>query len=87
LSIRLEEPPTTRICIPDDLWSSSILPEGILECWLVADQIQVATGSPIAQLRIEGALHDLLAPAAGRLTQITAPGAVIDPGALIGEIR
>src|SRR4051794_30223838 len=41
------------------LWRNSMLPEGILERWLVADGDTAHAGHAIAQVRIEGALHDI----------------------------
>ncbi len=57
----------TPIQVPPELWASTIMPEGILERWLVADGGPVRLGDPVATVRIEAALHDLMAPCKGRL--------------------
>ena len=77
---------TIRINADEELWRNSMLPEGVLERWLVADGDTARAGHAIAQVRIEGALHDVVAPATGRLA-ISAPAlAVIDPGFLLGTL-
>jgi hypothetical protein len=77
---------TLRINADHVLWRNGMLPEGILERWLVADGDTAYAGHAIAQVRIEGALHDIVSPATGRLT-ISAPTlAVIDPGFLLATL-
>ena len=72
--------------VADNLWVSSMLPEGIVERWLVADGANVAQGEAIVELRIEDALHDVQAPIAGRLMIATAVNCVIEPGTMLGEV-
>jgi hypothetical protein len=63
-----------------------MLPEGILERWLVADGETAHEEHALAQVRIEGPLHDVVAPVTGRLT-ISAPRlAVIEPGFLLATL-
>lgn len=77
---------TIRINADEALWRNSMLPEGILQRWVVADGDTARAGHAIAQVRIEGALHDVVAPATGRLA-ISAPAlAVIDPGLLLATL-
>jgi len=72
-----------RINADEALWRNSMLPQGALERWLVADGDTARAGHAIAQVRIEGALHDVVAPSAGRLAMSAAALAVIDPGLLL----
>ena len=75
-----------RINADEALWRNSMLPEGVLERWLVADGALAREGHAIAEVRIEGALHDIVAAATGRLA-ISAPRlSVIDPGFLLGTL-
>ncbi len=76
----------TDISITSDFWASSMLPEGILERWRVADGSWVAPGEVVAEVRIEDALHELIAPSGGRLTWLSAPNEVIEPGSVIGRV-
>ena len=77
---------TLRINAGEVLWRNSMLPEGILERWLVAEGGTAYAGHAIAKVRIEGALHDIVAPATGRLA-ISAPRlSVIDPGFLLATL-
>jgi len=55
------------IRVPDDLWATNMMPEGVLERWLVADGDSVRAGAPLAMVRIEGALHEIISPAGGLL--------------------
>jgi len=75
-----------NIIVDSELWASSMLPEGIVEKWLVAPGALVKAGDPLAEIRIEDALHELLAPAAGCLIVDAAPDALIEPGSVIGRI-
>jgi pyruvate/2-oxoglutarate dehydrogenase complex dihydrolipoamide acyltransferase (E2) component len=75
-----------EIKINEHLWGASVLPEGLVERWLVADGADVAAGDPIAEIRIEDALHEILAPAAGRLLIWTPINAVIAPGSPLGQV-
>jgi len=70
-----------------ELWATRILPEGILERWIFEDGGEVEVGDPVAMVRIESALHDILAPAKGRLHIHSKANAVIEPGCAIGCIR
>ena len=77
---------TIRINADEALWRNSMLPEGIIERWLVADGETTRKGRAVAQVRIEGALHDILAPAAGRLIIAAHTLSVIEPGLLLATI-
>lgn len=76
----------TPIRVETGLWSTSILPEGLIEKWLVPDGCFVKAGDALASVRIEGAVHQLLAPSEGRLTIVRGANSVVDPGAVIGHI-
>ena len=74
------------VSIAPELWATSTLPEGVLERWLFANDGSVEAGDPVAMVRIESALHDILAPAKGQLKIIRKTNAVIEPGSVIGYI-
>jgi pyruvate/2-oxoglutarate dehydrogenase complex dihydrolipoamide acyltransferase (E2) component len=76
----------TPIRVETELWATSLLPEGMIEKWLVPDGAFVETGDPLAALRIEGALHELIAPAEGWLTIDRKANDVVEPGAVVGHI-
>lgn len=77
--------PTIRI--DEALWASSMLPEGVVERWLVADGASVAAGAPVAVVRIEDALHDIVSPWSGRLRIMAARDALVEPGAILARIE
>jgi pyruvate/2-oxoglutarate dehydrogenase complex dihydrolipoamide acyltransferase (E2) component len=74
------------ISLSPDLWGTSILPEGILEKWIFANGSQVESGDPVAYVRVESALHEVMAPVTGTLHIICKANSVIEPGRVIGRI-
>jgi pyruvate/2-oxoglutarate dehydrogenase complex dihydrolipoamide acyltransferase (E2) component len=74
------------IKVDEALWASNMLPEGVVERWFIADGAIVAAGDPMAQIRIEDALHDITAPASGRLTIVAAANTVVEPGSLLARL-
>ncbi len=76
-----------ELIVPEGLWRAAVAPEGILEKWRAEEGSAVQPGQVLAEVRIEDALHELTAPAAGRLSIFTAQGCVIDPGAVIGRLE
>ena len=76
----------TDISLHEDLWRNSMLPEGILERWYVTDGDEVMSGEKIAEVRIESALHEIMAPASGRITILTEPNGVVEPGSVVGRL-
>jgi pyruvate/2-oxoglutarate dehydrogenase complex dihydrolipoamide acyltransferase (E2) component len=77
---------TNEISVTPDLWATSILPEGILERWIFADGSPIEAGDPIAMVRVESALHEILAPAKGRLHIRCKANSLVEPGSVIGHI-
>ena len=55
------------IRVDQAFWASSILPEGIVQQWFIADGSIAETGDKMAEIRIEDALHEITAPVRGRL--------------------
>ncbi|HJT41949.1 MAG TPA: lipoyl domain-containing protein [Rhizomicrobium sp.] len=76
----------TKIAVSPDLWTTSMLPEGIIERWLFTDGSRVDAGDPVATVRIEDALHEVVAPARGRLSIGLKVNSVVEPGTGIGAI-
>lgn len=74
------------IKVDEALWASSMLPEGIVERWFIADGADVAAGDLMAEVRIEDALHEITSPASGRLTIIAAANTVVEPGSLLARL-
>jgi pyruvate/2-oxoglutarate dehydrogenase complex dihydrolipoamide acyltransferase (E2) component len=72
--------------VDEALWASSILPEGIVERWFFADGAVVTAGDRIAEVRIEGARHEITALAGGRLTIVAAANALVEPGSLLARL-
>jgi hypothetical protein len=77
---------TNPVTVPPDLWATSVMPEGIIENWLLADGSFVEAGDPVAIVRIEDCLHEILAPGRGRLRAGCKTNTVIEPGMAIGHI-
>lgn len=73
--------------VPPEFWALSALPEGYIERWLVPDGARIEAGATVALVRVEGALHKLLAPTTGKLKIDSAANSVVDPGMSVGQIR
>ncbi|ACG80125.1 pyruvate dehydrogenase complex, E2 component, dihydrolipoamide acetyltransferase (plasmid) [Phenylobacterium zucineum HLK1] len=69
-----------------DLWATSMLPEGTVERWMVETGATVARGDAVMEVRIEDALHEIVAPVSGRVVALAVVDAVIEPGSVLGEI-
>lgn len=76
----------SSIIVAPELWTCSLLPEGVLENWLIADGSDVEAGEAVAKVRIEDSLHDLIAPAGGRLQVGIRANSMVDPGSVVGQI-
>ncbi len=75
------------IHVAEDLWTTGMLPEGVLERWLVPDGATVRSGEAVAAVRIGEALHDVVSPAGGRLEVLAPASEVVDPGCIIAEVH
>ena len=75
-----------QVAVSPDFWVSRIYPEGIIERWLVQSGTSVSAEQPLAELRIEGAVITLKAPAAGTLVIESQDASPIEPGAVVGHI-
>lgn len=75
------------IILDEALWATRLIPEGMLEQWCAEDGQVVELGDRIAEVRIEDQLHEITAPAGGRLYRLSALGDVVEPGAVIAELR
>ena len=75
-----------QLVVAPDLWVTRIYPEGVLEKWLAKDGAHVESGQPVADLRIEGELVKLKAPATGKLKIDARNNGLIEPGSVIGHI-
>jgi pyruvate/2-oxoglutarate dehydrogenase complex dihydrolipoamide acyltransferase (E2) component len=73
--------------VAENLWSSSMLPEGIVERWFVASGAIVKAGERLAEVRIEDALHEITAPISGRLTIESLKNDVVEPGSVLGQVE
>lgn len=75
-----------QLVVASDFWVSRIYPEGVLENWLAKNGAHVESGQAVADLRIEGELVKLKAPASGKLMIETRSNGLIEPGSVIGHI-
>ena len=75
-----------EIKVDQTLWASSMLPEGVVERWFIANGAMIRAGERIAEVRIEDALHEITAPAGGRATIVAAVNAVIEPGSTLATL-
>jgi pyruvate/2-oxoglutarate dehydrogenase complex dihydrolipoamide acyltransferase (E2) component len=76
----------TNIIVSADLWSTRMLPEGIVEKWFVTNGDIVKAGDRIAQVKIEDARHELVTPVAGRLMILSGADSIVEPDSVIGQV-
>ena len=77
---------SSPVRVDENLWASAVAPEGVLERWFAPNGAQVAAGQRLAEVQIEGARHEVVAPAAGELRMLAFAGSVLDPGSVIGRV-
>jgi pyruvate/2-oxoglutarate dehydrogenase complex dihydrolipoamide acyltransferase (E2) component len=75
-----------EVRIPDDLWDTAKVPEGIVANWFYADGSQITAGATIAELMVEKTTFDIKAPAAGILSIAVKKDGVVKPGSVIAQI-
>lgn len=75
------------IRVAEDLWSTGMLPEGVLERWLVEDGARVRAGEAVAAVRIGEGLHDIVSPVGGCLEVMAPANEIVDPGCIIAEVH
>jgi pyruvate/2-oxoglutarate dehydrogenase complex dihydrolipoamide acyltransferase (E2) component len=75
----------TAIIVPDDLWDSA--DEGVIFSWIYSDGAVVEKGRLLAELTVEKAQLELVAPASGRLKILAPAETVVRKGAVIGTIE
>lgn len=75
-----------EIKVDEALWSNSMLPKATVAKWLVVDGGLAREGHGVAEVRIEGALHDVIAPRDGRLKIEVAVNDVIEPSSLLATL-
>lgn len=76
-----------QLIVAPDFWVNRIYPEGLIENWLVPDGTVVKAEQAVAELRIEGEIITLKAPAAGKLVIDSRKNSPIEPGSVIGHIH
>jgi pyruvate/2-oxoglutarate dehydrogenase complex dihydrolipoamide acyltransferase (E2) component len=64
-----------------------MLPEGVVERWFITSGARIKAGDRIAEVRIEDALHEIIAPANGRATIVATANAVIEPGSILATLE
>ena len=74
------------IKVSEALWASSIIPLGVLNRWLADDGALVQGGERIAEIRIEGALHEITAPIKGHLARSARTNEIVQPGSVLGQL-
>jgi pyruvate/2-oxoglutarate dehydrogenase complex dihydrolipoamide acyltransferase (E2) component len=74
------------LTIPNDLWEDNGL-TGSISVWLYEDGASIRAGDILAEVMVEKATYELIAPASGVLRIKVAPEVVIDKGAIVGVIE
>ncbi len=72
--------------VPQDLWEESDL-TGSISVWLYPDGARVQAGDVLAEVMVEKATYELVAPFSGILRISVAPEIVITKGSIVGTIE
>jgi pyruvate/2-oxoglutarate dehydrogenase complex dihydrolipoamide acyltransferase (E2) component len=75
-----------EVRIPDGLWDTSVVAEGVVSTWFFDEGAEVEAGSVVAVIMVEKSEYDIEAPASGKLHITTQPDAPVTPGSVIAEI-
>jgi pyruvate/2-oxoglutarate dehydrogenase complex dihydrolipoamide acyltransferase (E2) component len=75
----------TDITVPEDLWDTD--DEGVIFSWVYGDGAIVEQGRLVAELTVEKAQLELIAPASGRLKILAPAETVVRKGTVIGKIE
>jgi pyruvate/2-oxoglutarate dehydrogenase complex dihydrolipoamide acyltransferase (E2) component len=75
-----------QVRVGQELWATRLLPEGLIERWCAPDGGFVAFGEPVADIRIEGEVRNIAAPAAGILRHLLREGSVVEPDGVIAQL-
>jgi pyruvate/2-oxoglutarate dehydrogenase complex dihydrolipoamide acyltransferase (E2) component len=73
------------IVVPQEMWGESL--EGVVVTWIYQNGATVAKGQPLAEIMVEKAQLELVAPASGRLTILAAPETIIGRDQVVGRIE
>ena len=75
------------IAVPEQLWDTTKVPEGIVANWFIRDGNAVEAGATIAELMVEKTTYEISAPASGRLRILVPKDGVVRPGSIVGRIE
>jgi pyruvate/2-oxoglutarate dehydrogenase complex dihydrolipoamide acyltransferase (E2) component len=85
--VRFSKEALVDIKVAETLWASSMLPQGVVERWRVGEGAMVAVGDVLVEVRIEDAMHEIVAPTAGRLAIGAAVNSIVEPGSVLGQLE
>lgn len=75
------------IIVPEGLWDTEKVPEGIVANWFLRDGGSVQGGATVAELMVEKTTYEITAPVAGRVRILVPKDGVVRPGTVIGRIE
>ncbi len=73
------------ILVPQEMWGDSL--EGVVVTWIYKDGATVVQGQAIAEIMVEKAQLELVAPVSGRLRILAVPETVIGRDQVVGRIE
>jgi pyruvate/2-oxoglutarate dehydrogenase complex dihydrolipoamide acyltransferase (E2) component len=75
------------IAVPQGLWDTAKVPEGIVANWFYREGSIVKAGATVAELMVEKTTYEIEAPAAGQLHILVPKDGLVRPGTVIGRIE
>jgi pyruvate/2-oxoglutarate dehydrogenase complex dihydrolipoamide acyltransferase (E2) component len=76
-----------QVPVPDDLWDTEVVPEGVVSNWLYDEGALVEKGEVVAVIMVEKTEYDIEAPATGKLHIVADQDAAVTPGTVIADIE
>jgi pyruvate/2-oxoglutarate dehydrogenase complex dihydrolipoamide acyltransferase (E2) component len=75
------------IAVPEGLWDTEKIAEGIVANWFYRDGSAVKSGATVAELMVEKTTYEIAAPVAGQLHIVIPKDGIVRPGTVIGQIE
>lgn len=75
-----------EVRIPDGLWDTSTVAEGVVSTWFFDEGAEVEAGSVVAVIMVEKSEFDIEAPTSGKLHITAQADEPVTPGRVIAEI-
>ena len=77
----------TAVCVPQGLWDTKVVPEGVVSSWYYDEGAEVEKGAVLAVIMVEKTEYDIVAPVSGKLHIIADTDAIVVPGSQLASLQ